>query len=372
MHIGIDCRLPTYQMGGISQYTIHLVRALGEIAGTNRYTVFHKRGEPRTFLPSEPARFSRSDLFTPCHHPQEKYTLSVELALHRLDVFHSPDFIPPLFGASRKIITVHDLTFLYYPQFLTEESRRYYADQIGWAVGKADHIIVDSEATRIDLIKLLGVAESRVTTIHLAANPVYEKFHSSDEVARTLEGFGLTPGYILSVGTLEPRKNLVTLLQVYDRYRRETGQAVPLVLVGGKGWIYEQIFRTIEKLDLKGRVIHLSGVPDDKLAHLYRSAGVLAFPSYYEGFGLPALEAMQSGCPVIASNRGSIPEVVGEAAISLDPDDVSAWVDALHRILGESDVANSLREKGFRQARLFSWHKTAAATMAVYLGDQAV
>lgn len=368
MHIGIDCRLPTYQMGGISQYTIHLIRALGEIAGENRFTIFHMQREPRTFLPEDGTVFSRSNLFTPCHHRLEKFALSVEMARHRLDVLHSPDFILPLWGASRKIITVHDLTFLFYPQFLTAESRRYYSGQIGWAVANADHVITDSAATRGDLLEHLGVSEDKVTTIHLATNPIYEAFHLPEDIKRTIDGFGLSPGFILAVGTLEPRKNLVTLIRAYDRLRREFNVMVPLVLVGGKGWFYDQIFDAIEELNLGRYVIQLGKVEDESLAHLYHTAGVLAFPSYYEGFGLPPLEAMHCGCPVVASNRGSISEVVGEAAISLDPDDIDAWVDAMYRVLTDSELSLSLRESGHQQARKFTWRQTAAATMAVYLG----
>jgi len=369
MHIGIDCRLPTYQMGGISQYVIYLVQALGELVVDDSFTVFHSRKETRTFLPLSNRHFIRRNLWTPCHHRYERQALTLELLPHRLDVYHSPDFIPPLGGAGRRIITVHDLTFLFYPEFLTAESRRYYSNQIRWAVAAADHILADSEATRQDLINLLGVSSSKVTTIHLAANPVYAAYYPEEVIARTVDEYGIGRGFILAVGTLEPRKNLVTLLRAYHLLRqRKAAITVPLVLVGGKGWIYEETFRMIDLLSLQDNVIHLSDVPNEKLAHIYHAAGVLAIPSYYEGFGLPALEAMHCSCPVIASARGSLPEVVGEAAISLEPDDVDAWADALARVLLAPSIASDMKKAGLAQAAQFTWEKTAAATLAVYRG----
>lgn len=366
MHIGIDCRLPTYQMGGISQYTIHLVQALGKLVADETFTIFHSRKENRTFLPPGNERFARRDLWTPCHHRYERQALALELWPHRLDVYHSPDFIPPVAGANHRIITVHDLTFLFYPDFLTAESRRYYSEQIEWAVAAADHILADSEATRQDLINVLGVQPPKVTTVHLAANPVYTIDYPVEAVNRTVEEYGVGRSFILFVGTLEPRKNLVTLLRAYHQLRRSTDITVPLVLVGGKGWIYDEIFQTIDSLSLTDHVIHLSGVPDEKLAQLYRAAGVLAIPSHYEGFGLPALEAMHGGCPVIASNRGSLPEVVGEAAVSLEPDDVDAWADALARVLSSPDLAERMWLAGLEQAAHFTWERTAAATLDIY------
>lgn len=368
MHIGIDCRLPTYQMGGISQYTIYLIQALGRFSREDPFTIFHSRREERSFVP-EKANFSRSDLWTPCHHRLERYTLAAELRRSKLDVFHSPDFIPPVAGAKRRIITVHDLTFMYYPQFLTPESRGYYLDQIGWAVSTADHIIADSEATRRDLINLLGVAPGKVTTIYLAANPIHSRDISVEEVEETVATLKVGRGFVLVVGTLEPRKNIPMLLKVYKRLRTDHHITVPLVLVGSRGWLDAEIFQTIEQLGLGDHVHHLSGLTDWQLAHLYRAAGVLAFPSSYEGFGLPALEAMHAGCPVVVSNRGSLPEVVGEAGVMREPDDVDGWVEALRRVLSDRDYARSLQIAGLKQAQRFSWAKTAAATLAVYAGE---
>ncbi len=281
-------------------------------------------------------------------------------------MLHSPDFIPPAAGARRRIITVHDLNFLYYPQFLTAESRRYYADQIGWAVKTADHISADSEATRRDVIALLGVSPAKVTTVHLAANPVFAVDYAPEVVTATAAELGVGRGFILAVGTLEPRKNLPLLLRAYHRLRDEARLSVPLVLVGGKGWMYDEVFYTIDALGLGDHVRHLSGVSDTQLAHLYRAAGALAFPSHYEGFGLPALEALHAGCPVVASDRGSLPEVVGEAGVLLPPDDIDAWCEALEQVLTDADVADRLRRAGPAQAARFSWRKTAEATLALY------
>ena len=353
-------------MGGISQYTIYLIQALGELNANDEYTILHSRREKRDFRPIHNEKFSRSDIWTPCHHRLERFSLGLELVRHQLDLLHSPDFIPPAFGASRRVITVHDLNFIYFPQFLTAESRRYYVDQIKWAVDVADHIISDSNATRLDLINLLGVAPEKVTTIHLAASPIFTTPHSDEAVRATVQRLGTGKGFILGVGTLEPRKNWPMLIEAYATLRREYGVSVPLVLVGRKGWLYEEIFQDISRLGLDSEVMHLTDVSDIQLAHLYRAAGVLAFPSHYEGFGLPALEAMHAECPVVASNRGSLPEVVGDAAITLDPADLRGWVESLRLVLGDPIKARSLAQAGIEKINEFTWQKSAKATSEVY------
>ena len=366
MRLGIDARLPYYQMGGISQYVVHLLAALAALDSQNDYVVAQRRGDTRTYAPAQ-ANFRRVDVRTPCHHRWERWALSAELLPLRLDSWHSPDFIPPQRGARRHVITVHDLNFLTYPHYLTADSRRYYNDQIAWAVQRADAIAADSEYTRQELIDRLGVAPAKVRAIPLAANAVYQQAVSAETTRQLLAQHQLPPGFILFVGTLEPRKNLPTLLEAYHRLR-QTGAIddVPLVLVGRRGWLWEGIFEHIARLGLTEQVRHLSGIDDLSLAHLYHAAGVLALPSHYEGFGLPPLEAMHCGCPVVCSRRASLPEVVGEAGVLLEPDAVDEWAEALRRVLGDSAWRAELRQRGYAQAQRFTWERTARLTWELY------
>ncbi len=365
MHIGIDARLPFYQMGGISQYILHLLPALAAQDGANQYSVFHMRPDGRDYTPTA-ANFARRNLLTPCHHRLERWALGAELLPHRLDVLHSPDFIPPQWGAKQRVITVHDLNFIYYPEFLTRESMRYYADQIAWAVQTADHISADSHATRHDLIQHLHVPPDKVTTVHLAANPLYAEPVTETAVAQTLSHYRLPRGFILFVGTLEPRKNIPFLLRAYQALRTQHRVDVPLLLIGRKGWLYEEIFHTLAELRLQDQVRHLEQVNDHQLAHLYHAAGVLVTPSHYEGFGLPALEALHCGCPVIVSNRGSLPEIAGRAGLTLDVLDEEEWTTALYDVLTDDQLREDMIRKGHAQAQTFSWGKAAAATRHLY------
>ncbi|MEZ4646136.1 MAG: glycosyltransferase family 1 protein [Chloroflexota bacterium] len=368
MHIGIDARLPYYQMGGISQYTLYLLPALAALDTENQYTILQMGKDGRFYAPTAP-NFHRQNVYTPCHHRLEKWALGAELLPQCLDVLHSPDFIPPALGAKRRIITIHDLNFIYFPQFLTAESLRYYNEQIQWACNVADHISADSHATRRDLIERLNVPPQKVTTIHLAANPLYAREYADEAVAATLAKHDLPRGFILFVGTLEPRKNVPTLVRAYALLRAR-GIDVPLILVGGKGWIYEEIFATIDELGLREHVRHLSGIFDEELAHLYHAAGVLVTPSFYEGFGLPALEAQHCGCPAVVSRRGSLPEIVGPHGMMVDePENVEAWVDMLYRVLTDGALRAQMIARGYEQVKEFTWEETAVKTHKLYLGS---
>jgi glycosyltransferase involved in cell wall biosynthesis len=289
----------------------------------------------------------------------------VEIARLGLDLLHSPDFIPPAFGYRRSVITVHDLNFIHYPEFLTAESLRYYNGQIAWATHRADHVVADSHTTKADLVSKVGVPSEKVTVIHLAADPVYRPL-SAEEAQPILARHDLEPGYILFVGTLEPRKNVPGLLQAFRLLIDTKTTDAPLVLVGGKGWLYDEIFERAEALHLTEHVRFLHNVADGDLPALYSAASVLVAPSFYEGFGLPPLEAMACGTPAVVANRASLPEVVGEAGLLIDPDDAEDIAQAIARVLADESLRARMREDGLAQAARFSWERTARETLDVY------
>jgi glycosyltransferase involved in cell wall biosynthesis len=363
MRIGIDVRITHYTRGGITNYALRLIRALAALDADPDYRVLHSRKDRDPPRPA--ASFRPVACWTPAHHRLERWALGAELARLGLDLLHSPDFIPPAFGYRRSVITVHDLNFLHYPEFLTAESRRYYNGQIAWAVRRADHILADSHATKADLVSMLRVAPEKVTVVHVAADPAYRPLAEA-EARRVAAKYGLKPGYLLFVGTLEPRKNLPGLLQAYRLLRNARATEEPLVLVGGKGWLYGEIFERVEALYLAEHVRFLHDVPDADLPGLYSAAGVLTTPSFYEGFGLPALEAMSLGTPVVVSDRASLPEVVGQAGLLVDPDDPEDIARALGRVLSDEVLRTRMREQGLVQAAHFSWDRAARETLAVY------
>ena len=363
MRIGIDARIVHYARGGIRNYVLRLLGALAELDVETDYYVLHSRKDRDPPLPGK--NLHPVACWTPSHHRLERWTLGIEVARLGLDLLHSTDFIPPALGTRRSVITVHDLNFCHYPQFLTVESHRYYNQQIEWAVRRADHILADSHATGSDLTSLLDVPPEKVTVVHLAANPAFRPLADAD-ARRVAAKYGLEPGYLLFVGTLEPRKNLPGLLQAYRLLLDAGVTAAPLVLIGGKGWLYDEIFEQVGVLRLGGGVRFLHDVPDADLPGMYNAASVLATPSFYEGFGLPALEAMACGTPVVVADRASLPEVVGEAGLLVDPDDADDIAQALARVLTDEPLRVRMRELGLVQAGRFTWERAARATLAVY------
>jgi glycosyltransferase involved in cell wall biosynthesis len=365
MRVGIDARIVHYARGGIPTYVLYLLRGLAALDVDTDYYVLHSRKDRNPPLPGP--NFHPVACWTPSHHRLERWALGAEVARLRLDLLHTTDFIPPVLGCRRSVITIHDLNFLYYPQFLTAESHRYYNRQIEWAVQRADHILADSHATKSDLVSLLDVPLERITVVHLAADPAFRPL-AEGQARRVAAQYGLEPGYLLFVGTLEPRKNLPGLLQAYRLLRDAQVTASPLAIVGGKGWLYDEVFERVETLGLKGHVRFLHDVPNADLPGLYNAASVLATPSFYEGFGLPALEAMACGTPVVVADRASLPEVVGKAGLLVNPEDVDHIAQALTRVLTDEALRARMQTLGLAQAARFTWERTAQATLAVYRG----
>lgn len=361
MRVGLDLRLHAYAPGGISRYARRLAQALAAAMPTDQLTLISHRKE-RDPVVVAGARAKR--VWTPPHHPLERWALGAELLPQRLDVLHSTDFIPPAWGARRLVVTIHDLNFLHYPEYLTVEARRFYNDQIAWAVTRADTILVDSYATQRDLIQLLNVAGERIVVAQLAAGDHFHPLPAGD-VAATLGAHELEKGYILFVGVWEPRKNLPGLLEAYAMLRKQAC-TTKLVIAGRPGWLYGDIYTRIRALELEAHVRFLENLDLNELVALYNGAAVLVMPSFYEGFGLPALEAMKCGTPVVVADRASLPEVVGEAGLLIDPEAPESIAAAVGRLLEDPELRATCREAGFKQAATFSWQKTAERTVRAY------
>ncbi len=363
MRIGIDARLVFYHQAGIGQYILRLTQALARIDHEDQFILFKSRKD-KTVIVDQP-NFKVQSVWTPSHHRFERLAMSVELAPSPLDVLHSPDFIPPARARCPTVITVHDLAFLLYPRFLTSDSARYYG-QVDLAARGADHIIAVSESTKRDTVRLLGVPPEKITVIYEAAHPLFTPMADPEALARVRERYRLPPDFILFVSTIEPRKNIPTLLRAFRRLRDNYKSKATLAIAGNRGWLVEEVDATIEELQLGDSVRCLGGVPNEELVYLYNAARLFVFPSFYEGFGLPPLEAMACGTPVIVSNTSSLPEVVGDAGWLVNPEDVEGLTVAMYRILSDENLRREMRTKGLARAATFSWERAARETLQVY------
>lgn len=359
--IGFDARLPAYHQGGIATWIREVLNALQSQDTAHHITVL----ESRKARCSLAGRFDRSTLYTPCHHALEKFALSLELLPKGLDLLQSPDFIPPLRGARRHVITIHDLHFLHFPQYMTKDSRRYYSGQLGRAVRQADHIVSVSHATQRDIMELLQVPAERITTLHHGVNGQFRPLAADvlDEQRRKLK---LPEEFFLFVGTFEPRKNLITLMEAWSLLKEQFPDAPPLVLAGRRGWLFDETMQRIEELQVADDIIWREDVGQESLPALYNLANALVLPSLYEGFGLPALEAMACGTLPIVSNISSLPEVVGDVGIQVDPKDSQALASAMARALGDSDWTAEQEAAGVKRAANFSWDVHAEALLQVW------
>ena len=363
MRIGIDARILGYRRAGIGQYILRLVEHLAKLDAEDEFYLLQSRKDGYEYI--QQPNFHRRLLWTPSHHRFDPWLVSLETWRLDLDLLHSPDFIPPFWPRYRTVITVHDLGFLLFPHFVPADAAAHYG-KIDRAVKRADHIIAVSHSTKRDIVKLLGVPPEKITVIHEAANPVYRPVDDPQALAEVKQRYGLPDPFILFVSTIEPRKNLPTLLRAFRRLLDDYRADATLAVAGEKGWLYEDVFRLVEELRFGGRVRFLGRVPLRDLVLLYNAAWMHVHPSYYEGFGLTPLEAMACGTPTIVSNVSSLPEVVGDAGLLVNPEDPEELAVAMWRLLSDSALRDTLREKGLRRAALFSWEKAARQHLEVY------
>ena len=372
MRIGIDAT-PIINRSGTGYYTQKLTEFLGRADGENEYIIFCPRGykaylEHRGMFDYPNYRLIelKARGVVPLYMWKQR-SLPKEVRMLGIDLFHFPAFIASLKMDIPFIVTVHDLCFWLFPEAFSWLRRSYYRHIIPQSIRRCDSIIADSESTKEDIRTHMSAGNSRVHVVPLGVDPV-RFYHISDEEkwAHIRQKHNLPNEFILYVGTLEPRKNVPRLIEAFKQGIVDPGLPHHLVIAGRKGWLYDDIFREVKSLNLQQRVIFPGHVEHQDLAVLYSMARSVAYPSLYEGFGLPCIEAMSCATPVITSNRSSLPELVGDCALIVDPESVDSIAEALTKICTDDEQHRVLSERGLQRARHFSWLTTAKKTVAAY------
>jgi len=364
--VGINAHLLSgeagYRRAGIHHYIAQVLRYLPCEEDGLDYTVFTRHQADFLHRPGLATRRSR--------WPTERRLVRIAweqlawpwLAMRqRLSLLHSMAFVTPVLSPCPSVVTVYDLSFVYFPDRFPAWQQFYLQRQTARSCRQARRVITISESSRQDVHHFLGAPLAKIDVVHPGVDDVYRPLLAADVEAfcrhRGLERF------ILHVGTLQPRKNIPTLIEAFARLPDPTLQ---LVLVGGKGWLFAEIYERVKTLGLQERVRFTGYVPDDELPFWYNAADLLVFPSVYEGFGMPVVEAMACGTPVVAAESSSIPEAAGAAGLLFLPYDVAGLAERMAAVLSDAALSSSMRQKGLEQARHFSWERAGRETAAVY------
>ncbi|HUN22825.1 MAG TPA: glycosyltransferase family 1 protein [Anaerolineales bacterium] len=363
MRIAMDTRLTYYTQGGIARTIRELVRYLPVLAPQDEFILLKSRKS--LAQTNYPPNVRERRMWTPSHHRWERFAWATEILPIAPSLLHTTDFIAPHNLGWRDVVSIYDLAFLRWKEILTPESQQYYNAQIERSAQQAQHILTISQATKQDIVDLLGIAPEQITVTYLAADERFSP-QTPDRILACKRSHQLPENYLLYVGTFEPRKNVGGLLRGYATLRAQLPSAPPLVLAGRTGWLFEPVYAEIERLGLQKYIRFLNEFPDEDLPALYAGASIFVLMSRYEGFGLPVLEAMACGVPVVCSNVSSLPEVGGSATRYAAPDQPEEIADALACLLGDSQLQAHYRQAGLQRARQFSWAQTAQQTLAVY------
>lgn len=369
--VAIDYTPAYEQGGGIGRYVRELVAALALQDAETDYRLF-VAGAGFADLPPAPGRnfIWKPTRITPRWFARLWHRaylpVPVEVITGKVQLYHATDFVlPPTLPRTRTLLTVHDLSFVRVPQAASPSLKAYLDAVVPRSVRRADCVLADSEATRDDLIEIYGVSPEKIIVLLSGVDAHFQRA-GHEEQTKVLQKYRLHDAeFILSVGTVQPRKNYTRLIQSLAHLRREA-RDLHLVIAGGRGWLEDPIHRTIHDEGLASFVHFLGFVDEADLPGLYSAARCFAFPSLYEGFGLPVLEAMACGTPVMTSNVSSLPEVAGNAALLVDPYDLEAITDALRRLTDDSGLRSSMIQQGYLRAAQFTWKRSARHLQQLY------
>lgn len=378
MKIVLDCSKAVNEKAGVARYTWQIASHLPKIGKNDQFLYsfnFLRGGKEKKQLIKKLVANNKNIDYKICHLPgnlKENILATsfsfLDIWLKNFDLYHAVEFLSFDQGLKiPQILTVHDLTFLKFPEHLGERISQRYTKMLKLACQKATFIIATSQSTKKDIMQYFSVPENKIRITYQGAEVKFKKINNVLEIKRHLEKYRLKFPFLLFVGTIEPRKNIKNLLLAFEDYLRSSNdQATRLVLIGKKGWNTAEVEETHQKLIHKEKVIFLDYIPDEDLVYFYNGARIFIYPSLYEGFGLPVLEAMSCGVPVITSNVSSLPEVGGNAALYINPQKTEQIALAIKKIIFDEKTESKMRQASLAQAKKFSWDKCARETYKIY------
>jgi glycosyltransferase involved in cell wall biosynthesis len=359
-------------LSGVGHYVINLINSMMALKREHEYFFFYGNrvsSELRNYQ-SEVYRLARVAFYSgilpqSAIYKLRRFSVRYLLSKDTYDIYHETNYFPPGSITLPTISTIYDLSVNLYPQYHPIERVRMFEKYFLTNLPYCRQIIAISNSTKNDLVRLTGYPEERITVSYPGYHSRF-KVVGRASVSDYIKDRRLPRKYILYLGTLEPRKNIQLLLSAYSLLEKTLRERYHLVLAGGKGWNYEEIFRSVDKLGIRSSIVFLGYVRDDEAPLLYNGASLFIYPSFYEGFGLPPLEAMACGCPVISANTSSLPEVVGDQGVMVDPHDEYDLRDKMEMLLTDNKARTRLKEYGLMRAHMFSWETCARQTLEVY------
>jgi glycosyltransferase involved in cell wall biosynthesis len=377
MHIGINAQLlsfsQNYRNGGVSRYIRYLLKELARQPGNHEYTVFVNGEEVIERLAAQHSQITYVAAPWPESQPVarvvwEQFTLPSLIRQKHIDVLHSPVNVLPerVPHNCATVVTLHDLAFLRFPEVLTRAKRLYHRTFTLRSLQRASMIITVSNSTKQDAHELIGIPTERMRTVYTCIDERFSNVLEKEKVQAFRQQKGLDDDFLLYLGTLEPRKNLTTLIEAYARLRQAYAVREKLVLAGSKGWLYDAIFEKVRQHSLESEVVFPGYVLDDEQALWYCAASTFVYPSLYEGFGMPVVEALACGIPVVTSTVSSLPEAGATLALTVHPDDSDALAEALYQSLTDCAYRERCRASVPLVKQQFSAQRMAEQTIAVY------
>jgi glycosyltransferase involved in cell wall biosynthesis len=371
MNIAIDATSIPRNKTGVGVYLVNLINEISNLDANNSYYIFVQSDDVDSFniekdnfhliiIDSNKYRKVFLRLFW------EQIILPKKLKEYDIDILHSPHYTSPVFTKVSRVVTFHDMTFYTLPKVHTFFKRLLFKIYMKISSKIADKIVTVSESTAKDVEKILDVSSNKTCVTYNAKKDMYKPINNQENIVEVCSKYNIRDNYVLFVGTLEPRKNIKTLIKSYSKLIKEINKEIKLVVVGKKGWMYKEIFELMRSLGIDNQVIFTGFADLEDLPYLYNGAEVFVYPSIYEGFGIPVLEAISCGTPTITSNVSSMPEVIGDAGITVNPNDVDELKDAIKRIIEDDDLKEQFRKQGIEQAKKFTWKNCAKDTLQVY------